>query len=197
MSICLWGDTPIEWWNFISNSQGTYRLSCAYVWFLHSLSEKPERLWYRSSSHSKLFMHENEPFLLTHMDPPKSPHQWILSVGMHTMVCVCVCVYAIVYVHRGHRRTSLPYFLETMSLTELGIHHLWLGWWSAWLSNPPVSVFPSIGVTDVHSCPSSGLKQRFLMSAGKADDGWWNKAGAFTSGSKGWAVLTAAPLGVR
>lgn len=74
MGICFWGDTPIEWRNFISNTQGMYGLPCEYRWFLHFPSEKPERLWYKPISFSKLFMHKNEALPLTDMDPPKSPH---------------------------------------------------------------------------------------------------------------------------
>lgn len=72
--LSMGGDTAIEWWNFISNTQGMYGLPCEYRWFLHFPSEKPERLWYETSSLSKLFMHRNEALPLTDMDPPKPPH---------------------------------------------------------------------------------------------------------------------------
>lgn len=80
----------------------------------------------------------------------------------------CGGVNAIGYAHGGQRRTCMPYFLETLSPTGLGVHHSWLGWWSAWLSNPPASVFPSTGVISVPSCTSSGPKERFPMLAGNA-----------------------------
>lgn len=65
-----------------------------------------------------------------------------MYVHIHVHLCVQACMHMHVEV-RGQQQVSIPpYFFETVSLTEFGVHKVSLGWLARTFQSSPASASP-------------------------------------------------------